>query len=126
MERVISVSNETDAVFSRTTMDGRKLTYKLRVIQQPERARACGSGAKCMYSFPRHMANLVLSRIQLLLIVVRSTRRLLSSSESLKGRMQTRTLRFSLVQTTFCLRPWSRPVQLLRDASHKIRTASQS
>jgi hypothetical protein len=30
----------------RTTKEGRKLRYKLSVIQQPERARACGSGAK--------------------------------------------------------------------------------
>jgi hypothetical protein len=28
------------------TKDGRKITYALQVIQQPERARACGSGAK--------------------------------------------------------------------------------
>jgi hypothetical protein len=32
---------------SRVTKKGRKLTYCLTVIQQPERARACGSGAKC-------------------------------------------------------------------------------
>lgn len=31
----------------RTTKEGRKLAYQLTVIQQPERARACGSGAKC-------------------------------------------------------------------------------
>lgn len=31
---------------SRVTRAGRKLTYVLTVIQQPERARACGSGAK--------------------------------------------------------------------------------
>lgn len=35
---------------SRTTKEGRKLTYQLKVIQQPERARACGSGAKCKFS----------------------------------------------------------------------------
>ncbi|KAI4765667.1 hypothetical protein E4T52_06223 [Aureobasidium sp. EXF-3400] len=44
--RVISVPNETVASFSRTTCDGRHLLYKLKVLQQPERARACGSGAK--------------------------------------------------------------------------------
>ena len=50
---------------SRITKDGRHLTYEgtqtrllakgttadstiVKVIQQPERARACGSGAKCM------------------------------------------------------------------------------
>jgi hypothetical protein len=32
---------------TRVTKEGRKLTYRLKVIQQPERARACGSGAKC-------------------------------------------------------------------------------
>ncbi len=32
---------------TRITKEGRKLTYTLTVIQQPERARACGSGAKC-------------------------------------------------------------------------------
>lgn len=47
MERVLSVPNETNASFSRTTRDGRKITYRLKVLQQPERARACGSGAKC-------------------------------------------------------------------------------
>lgn len=34
------------ASISRVTKGGRKLTYCLTVIQQPERARACGSGAK--------------------------------------------------------------------------------
>ncbi|KAI9893690.1 MAG: velvet protein [Vezdaea aestivalis] len=34
------------STMSRITQDGRKLTYTLTVIQQPERARACGSGAK--------------------------------------------------------------------------------
>ncbi|KAE8449730.1 hypothetical protein EG329_007505 [Mollisiaceae sp. DMI_Dod_QoI] len=31
---------------TRVTKDGRHLKYRLNVIQQPERARACGSGAK--------------------------------------------------------------------------------
>ncbi|KAI5247312.1 hypothetical protein E4T43_02109 [Aureobasidium subglaciale] len=44
--RIIAVPNETIASFSRTTCDGRHLLYKLKVLQQPERARACGSGAK--------------------------------------------------------------------------------
>ncbi|CAG8953984.1 hypothetical protein HYFRA_00009083 [Hymenoscyphus fraxineus] len=35
-----------DAKMTRTTSDGKKLTYMLNVIQQPQRARACGSGAK--------------------------------------------------------------------------------
>lgn len=38
-------------IITRTTKGGRKLTYTLTVIQQPERARACGSGAKCMLAF---------------------------------------------------------------------------
>ncbi|POS86141.1 hypothetical protein EPUL_003693, partial [Erysiphe pulchra] len=41
MERTLSVSRT-----SRVTKGGRKLLYVLSVIQQPERARACGSGAK--------------------------------------------------------------------------------
>jgi hypothetical protein len=35
------------ASLTRVTKEGRTLTYCLTVIQQPERARACGSGAKC-------------------------------------------------------------------------------
>jgi hypothetical protein len=44
---LIQVMNETVATAARVTRGGRRLTYKLEVIQQPERARACGSGAKC-------------------------------------------------------------------------------
>ncbi|CAL3966965.1 unnamed protein product [Diplocarpon coronariae] len=44
--RVGSRRDPTIASVSRYTTAGRKLTYELRVIQQPERARACGSGAK--------------------------------------------------------------------------------
>ena len=43
---VIPVSNETKNTTHRTTKDGRRIRYDLQVIQQPERARACGSGAK--------------------------------------------------------------------------------
>jgi hypothetical protein len=32
---------------TRRTQEGRTLIYELKVIQKPERARACGSGAKC-------------------------------------------------------------------------------
>lgn len=35
------------ALLDRVTKSGRRLWYKLTVIQQPERARACGSGPKC-------------------------------------------------------------------------------
>ncbi|KAE8350510.1 velvet factor-domain-containing protein [Aspergillus coremiiformis] len=38
--------NETESSVSRITREGKKLTYKLNVMQQPERARACGAGAK--------------------------------------------------------------------------------
>ena len=34
-------------MFDRVTNSGRHLWYVLKVIQQPERARACGSGPKC-------------------------------------------------------------------------------
>lgn len=34
-------------ILPRTTRDGRRLHYELKVLQQPERARACGSGPKC-------------------------------------------------------------------------------
>jgi len=43
---IIPVANETKASSSRITKEGRKITYVMQVIQQPERARACGSGAK--------------------------------------------------------------------------------
>lgn len=46
MATVIHVSNETTSQSTRVTREGRKITYRLDVIQQPERARACGSGAK--------------------------------------------------------------------------------
>lgn len=39
--------NETEHSFSRVTREGKTITYNLKVIQQPERARACGAGAKC-------------------------------------------------------------------------------
>lgn len=38
------------AEVTRITAEGRKLNYALKVIQQPERARACGSGAKCEHN----------------------------------------------------------------------------
>lgn len=43
------VENETKSTSIRTTKDGRKLSYQLNVLQQPSRARACGSGAKCKF-----------------------------------------------------------------------------
>ncbi|KAL2439750.1 Developmental and secondary metabolism regulator veA [Exophiala dermatitidis] len=38
--------NETKSEHSRVTIDGRCITYKLEVVQQPEKARACGSGPR--------------------------------------------------------------------------------
>jgi hypothetical protein len=35
------------SIVHRDTRSGRRLWYRLKVIQQPERARACGSGPKC-------------------------------------------------------------------------------
>ncbi|PVI08486.1 hypothetical protein DM02DRAFT_510121 [Periconia macrospinosa] len=46
MASILQVSNETKSSSVRTTKDGRQIRYALQVIQQPERARACGSGAK--------------------------------------------------------------------------------
>lgn len=46
MASTIAVPNETRSSSVRTTKDGRSIRYSLQVIQQPERARACGSGAK--------------------------------------------------------------------------------
>jgi hypothetical protein len=46
MASTIAVTNETRSSSVRTTKDGRSIRYSLQVIQQPERARACGSGAK--------------------------------------------------------------------------------
>ncbi|KAF1811014.1 hypothetical protein P152DRAFT_74009 [Eremomyces bilateralis CBS 781.70] len=42
----IQVPNETISQASRITKEAKKITYRLKVIQQPERAQACGSGAK--------------------------------------------------------------------------------
>ncbi|MCJ1479685.1 velvet protein [Lambiella insularis] len=52
MASIIAVSNETESSMVRMTKDGRKLTYEMSVLQQPQRARACGSGAKCEWHFP--------------------------------------------------------------------------
>ncbi|EXJ93503.1 hypothetical protein A1O1_01895 [Capronia coronata CBS 617.96] len=38
--------NETRSEHSRMTIDGRRITYHLEVVQQPEKARACGSGPR--------------------------------------------------------------------------------
>ena len=43
------VPNETQSFTTRTTREGKNLKYELRVLQQPVRARACGSGSKCTF-----------------------------------------------------------------------------
>jgi hypothetical protein len=48
---MVQPKNETKSEFSRKTVDGRILTYELEVVQQPEKARACGSGQKCEFCF---------------------------------------------------------------------------
>ena len=53
----------SDLTIERVTREGRKLSYKLSVLQQPERARACGSGAKCMYSYLESFSELTLTII---------------------------------------------------------------
>lgn len=39
--------NEGVATFTRQTIGGKNLSYRLKVVQQPEKARACGSGPRC-------------------------------------------------------------------------------
>ncbi|KAL8931802.1 MAG: hypothetical protein Q9211_006723, partial [Gyalolechia sp. 1 TL-2023] len=46
MASIMQVEHEGSNSLKRVTKEGRQLTYELVVIQQPERARACGSGAK--------------------------------------------------------------------------------
>ncbi|EMC96285.1 hypothetical protein BAUCODRAFT_467987 [Baudoinia panamericana UAMH 10762] len=43
---VIQVDNETTSSACRVTQEGKQITYRLKVLQQPARARACGAGAK--------------------------------------------------------------------------------
>ncbi|KAK1062437.1 velum formation-related protein [Friedmanniomyces endolithicus] len=44
--RVMPVDNENESSAARETKDGKQLTYHLKVLQQPIRARACGAGAE--------------------------------------------------------------------------------
>lgn len=41
--------NETVSCERRISADGNQLRYELEVCQQPDRARACGSGSKCEF-----------------------------------------------------------------------------
>ncbi|KXL44486.1 hypothetical protein M433DRAFT_160594 [Acidomyces richmondensis BFW] len=43
---VIPVDNETRSQATRTTQEGKQIRYCMNVLQQPQRARACGAGAK--------------------------------------------------------------------------------
>ena len=45
----IAVGHPEPVIVDRITRGGRRLWYHLEVIQQPERARACGAGPKCKY-----------------------------------------------------------------------------
>ena len=75
--------NETEHSVSRVTREGKKLTYKLSVMQQPERARACGAGAKCESGFEvRENAVFAYNCQQLLPIAVQLTLHLLLSYAS--------------------------------------------
>lgn len=49
------MSQSAAVMVERMTKGGRRLFYKLEVIQQPERARACGSGPKCRSRTGRRM-----------------------------------------------------------------------
>jgi hypothetical protein len=65
--------NETMSEFSRYTVDGRRLTYRLNVVQQPEKARACGSGPRCRCMFIPYPVYLLTLLSQHLPTVDRST-----------------------------------------------------
>lgn len=52
------VKNETENQAKRISNEGKAYTYKLKVIQQPLRARACGAGAKCKFLLGYKLANL--------------------------------------------------------------------
>jgi hypothetical protein len=106
---IIQVTNETYANSSRITKEGRKITYRLKVIQQPERARACGSGAKCKYLPIITYLSLILIIEQLPPTAVPSIRHRLSSSASTK----VRTLRTRSLSRTTPISSSSRPLTML-------------
>lgn len=51
------VEHETVSRIRRVTRENRTLWYQLSVLQQPERARACGSGMKGMLSTAEHFTS---------------------------------------------------------------------
>lgn len=46
---IMQIKEKSDPVqvWKRVTQDGRELTYRLEMCQQPRQARACGNGARC-------------------------------------------------------------------------------
>lgn len=44
------VSGPPPVMIERVTRGGRRLFYRIDVIQQPEKCRACGSGPKCRFN----------------------------------------------------------------------------
>lgn len=44
---MVEVENEEVVSMTRLMCNGRKVRYDLKVLQHPERARACGAGARC-------------------------------------------------------------------------------
>lgn len=46
---IMQIKDKSEAVqvWKRKTQDGRELTYRLEMCQQPRQARACGNGARC-------------------------------------------------------------------------------
>lgn len=59
------VPNETQSYTTRTTREGKNLKYELKVLQQPVRARACGSGSKCEFSPIRLFSDVQLTTLKL-------------------------------------------------------------
>lgn len=49
---------ENKSTATRLTKEGRRITYVLEVVQKPERARACGQGAKCETTLARPLLDL--------------------------------------------------------------------
>jgi hypothetical protein len=47
---MLTSDNETCAEYRRTTVGGRRLRYRLHVMQEPAKARACGSGPRCEHT----------------------------------------------------------------------------
>lgn len=100
--------NETKSEHSRYTIDLRRITYSLEVVQQPEKARACGSGPRCK-CFPPAFGSLLTSSSQHLRIAGRSIRlRLLSSEYSIMMLISP----WSTMPRLCCMRAWKSLVRL--------------